>query len=248
MGTTSWVGFGGEFSSFCVAFLLFSVDTRRNGTLTLVKFSFIQQTRHLPHRHRQRRRCSSRVLERSGVNERVALAMSFSLFLRFLLSHFFWSSHFVSFVVCSITTPFISLVNHLRGKKSLDRADLKFRGGAFELAFPPSFLPFPSTPTTSDFLHLHLYPTHPFSFTQPHFALSLPITMAPTKARLIGSLLFCPTCSTLLDLPGDADVIVCEQCGHEEPAECEFPHPADPWLDEKQDWGSREKGRRKSES
>ncbi|KAL7416048.1 hypothetical protein BDY24DRAFT_253309 [Mrakia frigida] len=43
--------------------------------------------------------------------------------------------------------------------------------------------------------------------------------MAPTKARLIGSLLFCPTCSTLLDLPGDADVIVCEQCGHEEPAE-----------------------------
>lgn len=45
--------------------------------------------------------------------------------------------------------------------------------------------------------------------------------MAPTKARLIGSLLFCPTCSTLLDLPGDADVIVCEQCGHEEPAECE---------------------------
>ncbi|CDZ97446.1 dna-directed rna polymerase i kda polypeptide [Phaffia rhodozyma] len=46
--------------------------------------------------------------------------------------------------------------------------------------------------------------------------------MAPAikpKAKLIGSLLFCPICSTLLDLPGDLDTITCEQCGHQEPAE-----------------------------
>ncbi|KAF8224040.1 DNA-directed RNA polymerase I kDa polypeptide [Tricholoma matsutake] len=34
-----------------------------------------------------------------------------------------------------------------------------------------------------------------------------------------GSLIFCPTCGTLLDLPHDGESIVtCEQCGHEEPA------------------------------
>lgn len=41
-----------------------------------------------------------------------------------------------------------------------------------------------------------------------------------SSAKLIGSLLFCPVCSTLLDLPGDKDIIVCEQCNHEEPAQC----------------------------
>ena len=45
---------------------------------------------------------------------------------------------------------------------------------------------------------------------------------AASSAKLIGSLLFCPVCSTLLDLPGDKDVIVCEQCNHEEPAQCAF--------------------------
>lgn len=49
---------------------------------------------------------------------------------------------------------------------------------------------------------------------------------APSQAKLIGSLLFCPVCSTLLDLPGDKDIIVCEQCHHEEPAQC--PSPALP--------------------
>ncbi|KAH7330681.1 DNA-directed RNA polymerase I kDa polypeptide [Rhizoctonia solani] len=39
------------------------------------------------------------------------------------------------------------------------------------------------------------------------------------RAHRIGSLLFCPTCGTLLDLPGeDAPNVKCEQCGHLEPA------------------------------
>jgi len=37
-----------------------------------------------------------------------------------------------------------------------------------------------------------------------------------------GSLLFCPTCGTLLSLPRDGEsVIACEQCGREESASCE---------------------------
>lgn len=37
-----------------------------------------------------------------------------------------------------------------------------------------------------------------------------------------GSLLFCPDCGTLLDLPeADADSVTCEQCGFVEPASCE---------------------------
>lgn len=36
-----------------------------------------------------------------------------------------------------------------------------------------------------------------------------------------GSLLFCPDCGTLLDLPkGDEETVKCEQCGHLEPASC----------------------------
>ncbi|KAH9836661.1 DNA-directed RNA polymerase I kDa polypeptide [Rhodofomes roseus] len=41
----------------------------------------------------------------------------------------------------------------------------------------------------------------------------------PRLAEKIGSLLFCPDCGTLLNLPQDEDMYVkCEQCGHEEPA------------------------------
>ncbi|KAG8701669.1 DNA-directed RNA polymerase I core subunit rpa12 [Ceratobasidium sp. 395] len=41
------------------------------------------------------------------------------------------------------------------------------------------------------------------------------------RADRIGSLLFCPTCGTLLNLPGEDDTNVkCEQCGHLEPASC----------------------------
>ncbi|KAI0047417.1 DNA-directed RNA polymerase I kDa polypeptide [Auriscalpium vulgare] len=41
----------------------------------------------------------------------------------------------------------------------------------------------------------------------------------PALAQKIGSLLFCPACGTLLDLPhGDEASVKCEQCGHAEPA------------------------------
>ncbi|KAI0271736.1 DNA-directed RNA polymerase I kDa polypeptide [Gloeopeniophorella convolvens] len=41
----------------------------------------------------------------------------------------------------------------------------------------------------------------------------------PALAHKIGSLLFCPDCGTLLDLPhGDEPDVTCEQCGHVEPA------------------------------
>ncbi|KAI9637079.1 uncharacterized protein MKK02DRAFT_45787 [Dioszegia hungarica] len=40
-----------------------------------------------------------------------------------------------------------------------------------------------------------------------------------SKAQRIGSLLFCPVCGTLLDLPADdKDDIECHQCGRSEPA------------------------------
>ncbi|KIY61746.1 hypothetical protein CYLTODRAFT_427368 [Cylindrobasidium torrendii FP15055 ss-10] len=39
------------------------------------------------------------------------------------------------------------------------------------------------------------------------------------RAEQIGSLLFCPICGTLLDLPKDSEMtITCDQCGHDEPA------------------------------
>lgn len=46
-----------------------------------------------------------------------------------------------------------------------------------------------------------------------------------------GSLLFCPTCGTLLDLPGSEENVICEQCGHKEPVRCKVvaistPHSA----------------------
>ena len=93
---------------------------------------------------------------------------------------------------------------------------------------PSSSLPLLPVPQprlpTADLTTSPLPSHHTYSTTQSLTPAPQPIAMAPTKARLIGSLLFCPTCSTLLDLPGDADVIVCEQCGHEEPAECTLYH------------------------
>lgn len=39
-----------------------------------------------------------------------------------------------------------------------------------------------------------------------------------------GSLLFCPDCGTLLNLPQDGEFdVTCEQCGHVEPASCQSP-------------------------
>lgn len=46
--------------------------------------------------------------------------------------------------------------------------------------------------------------------------------MSNSKAIRIGSLLFCPACGTLLDLPGDSDEIVCDGCARREPASCMF--------------------------
>jgi hypothetical protein len=46
-------------------------------------------------------------------------------------------------------------------------------------------------------------------------------TCAHARECYIGSLLFCPSCGTLLDLPKDGeDTVTCEQCGHGEPASC----------------------------
>ena len=48
------------------------------------------------------------------------------------------------------------------------------------------------------------------------------LIMSRVAAHRIGSLLFCPACGTLLDLPrDDQDEIACAQCGRKEPASCE---------------------------
>lgn len=48
-----------------------------------------------------------------------------------------------------------------------------------------------------------------------------------TLLHLPGSLLFCPDCGTLLNLPRDEEnEVACEQCGHVEPASCESGLPA----------------------
>jgi DNA-directed RNA polymerase I subunit RPA12 len=50
---------------------------------------------------------------------------------------------------------------------------------------------------------------------------------ARKQALRIGSLLFCPACGTLLDLPKDEqDEIECHSCGRREPASCRFPPPS----------------------
>lgn len=54
-------------------------------------------------------------------------------------------------------------------------------------------------------------------------------TMSTSRAKRIGSLLFCPACGTLLDLPrDDQDEIECHQCGRKEPASCECPQTNPP--------------------
>jgi DNA-directed RNA polymerase I subunit RPA12 len=46
---------------------------------------------------------------------------------------------------------------------------------------------------------------------------------ARRQALRIGSLLFCPACGTLLDLPKDEqDEIECHSCGRREPASCKL--------------------------
>lgn len=57
-----------------------------------------------------------------------------------------------------------------------------------------------------------------YNLPEPHTT----YTMSTSRAKRIGSLLFCPACGTLLDLPrDDQDEIECHQCGRKEPASCE---------------------------
>jgi DNA-directed RNA polymerase I subunit RPA12 len=42
--------------------------------------------------------------------------------------------------------------------------------------------------------------------------------MTTPNPHRFGSLIFCPQCSSLLDLPGDDDEIICNHCGNVEPA------------------------------
>ncbi|KAJ9113588.1 hypothetical protein QFC20_001940 [Naganishia adeliensis] len=83
--------------------------------------------------------------------------------------------------------------------------------------------------------------------------------MSSTKAIRIGSLLFCPACGTLLDLPGDSDEIVCDGCARREPASSyenlntkTYSHPAAfpsslrqkrALVQSKDDDGTRQKGK-----
>lgn len=49
------------------------------------------------------------------------------------------------------------------------------------------------------------------------------VTLSDFLPVELGSLLFCPDCGTLLDLPKDAEnEVKCQQCGHLEPASCEL--------------------------
>lgn len=54
------------------------------------------------------------------------------------------------------------------------------------------------------------------------FDILLTTTMSTKRTiKPIGSLIFCPVCGTLLDLPrDDQDEIECHQCGRKEPASC----------------------------
>lgn len=46
-------------------------------------------------------------------------------------------------------------------------------------------------------------------------------SIADIELEWTGSLLFCPDCGTLLNLPQDGQSeVTCEQCGHDEPASC----------------------------
>ena len=85
---------------------------------------------------------------------------------------------------------------------------------------PPSPRPAPPSP-----------PTQPNSTPQP-----LQKMASTTVRNQFGSLIFCSQCSTLLDLPGDADVIVCSGCGQEEDAS--GTQPATPTLAPRQKHGA----------
>jgi DNA-directed RNA polymerase I subunit RPA12 len=52
--------------------------------------------------------------------------------------------------------------------------------------------------------------------------LRLPLSLQSVLSGLLktGSLLFCPDCGTLLDLPNDEEFIKCDQCGRLEPTSC----------------------------
>lgn len=50
---------------------------------------------------------------------------------------------------------------------------------------------------------------------------TLPTMPGPALPDKIGSLLFCPSCGTLLDVPGDEDIIKCEPCGMTQDASSE---------------------------
>jgi DNA-directed RNA polymerase subunit M/transcription elongation factor TFIIS len=73
----------------------------------------------------------------------------------------------------------------------------------------------------------HLLSTSPTDMPSARRAEKIGVRYAPllSFARIdesrTGALLFCPDCGTLLDLPrGEEDSVTCEQCGHEEPADC----------------------------
>lgn len=42
---------------------------------------------------------------------------------------------------------------------------------------------------------------------------------ATVNDNRFSSMLFCPHCAALLDLPGDEDEVICEGCGSVEPAQ-----------------------------
>lgn len=71
------------------------------------------------------------------------------------------------------------------------------------------------------FLDLHF--RFPPKISSYSFSIS---TMSKSASNVvpdkIGSLLFCPACGSLLDVPGDEDIIKCEPCGMTQDASSEY--------------------------
>lgn len=69
-------------------------------------------------------------------------------------------------------------------------------------------------------------PRHAQTRRQNRWVECQPVVDGPAllkHALIPGSLLFCPDCGTLLNLPQDGeDEVTCEQCGHQEPASCAY--------------------------